>query len=60
MKNDKTVLQWAIAENETGERFEVEKSNNGKNFVMAGLLFTTEKQGIETYFFKDAATAGNT
>lgn len=57
-KNNKIYLEWAVAENETAERFEVERSTDGKNFITAALIFSSEKIGNEIYKFYEPATEG--
>ncbi len=52
--NNKSVLSWSVSENETGNHFEVEKSSDGIQFSLAGVMFTSEKSGVETYRFTDA------
>ncbi len=52
--NNKSVLSWSVSENETGNHFEVEKSTDGIQFSTAGVVFTSEKSGVETYRFTDA------
>lgn len=54
-KNKKVYLQWAITENETAERFEVERSADGKKFSTAALVFTSEKEGDEMYRFYESS-----
>lgn len=49
--NGKITLQWTINENETTDRFDVEKSTDGVNFTIAALVFTSEKIGNENYIF---------
>ena len=49
--NGKITLQWGINENETTDRFDVEKSTDGVKFTMAALVFTSEKTGNENYMF---------
>jgi len=51
LNNDKITLNWTTEENETAEKFEVEKSADGKNFTTAGIVFATEKKGREDYVF---------
>ena len=51
ISNKKVILQWEVSENETADQFEVEKSTNGKTFVMAGLVFGTDKPETDTYQF---------
>lgn len=55
---EKNLLQWKVAENETGNYFEVQKSTNGKDFTVAGMVFTTDKIGEETYQYKENNSAG--
>ena len=52
---DKTQLQWSVAENETGDLFEVQRSNDGKNFNTVAIVLTTRKQGNESYLYNEAA-----
>ena len=51
ISNKKVILQWEVSENETADQSEVEKSTNGKTFVMAGLVFGTDKPETDTYQF---------
>ncbi len=53
--NQKAQLTWQVAENETGNHFEVQKSNDGKNFVAQTVVFCSAKTGTEAYQFTDAA-----
>jgi hypothetical protein len=48
---NKVVLNWTSFSNETIDRFEVERSFDGTNFTMAGLVFGTEKTGKEDFTF---------
>lgn len=50
--NNKAQLTWSVAENETGERFEIEQSTGGGIFTTAAIVFTTEKIGLENYAYK--------
>lgn len=52
--NNKAQLSWQVAENETGDHFEIERSADGRNFYAASVVFTTDKQGTESYSFRDA------
>ncbi len=52
--NNKVQLKWAVADNETGDRFEMEKSINGQNFTVSTILFTTSKIGNESYLYNEA------
>jgi hypothetical protein len=55
VENNSLKLQWKVSDNEKGNVFEVEKSEDGSNFKMAGLVFASEKAGMEEYFFKGIA-----
>jgi hypothetical protein len=57
-KSNKVTLTWVVADNETVNRFEVERSVNGKDFTTAGIVFGSEKFGNETYMFFE--TVNNT
>jgi len=56
----KTQLQWAVAENETGDYFEIEKSEDGTRYKSAGVIFSTDRKGSETYLYKDPQTVTTT
>ena len=53
LNNDKVMLEWTIADNETAQEFDIEKSFDEKNFVTAGVLFADHKIGTEKYNFND-------
>lgn len=53
-------LKWYIADNETGKRFEVEKSTDGKNFNPDAIILSTEKTGNEEYDFNDVLPQSRT
>lgn len=59
VSNNKANLAWSVAENETGDRFEIEKSADGKNFSTEATVFTTEKIGSENYAYKSLQDLGN-
>ncbi len=48
---NRMVLIWAVTENESADRFEVEKSTDGKNFHLAGLVFGTDSPRTDHYEF---------
>jgi hypothetical protein len=54
ISNNKVQLKWTVADNETGDRFEMEKSINGQNFTVSTILFTTSKIGDESYLYNEA------
>jgi hypothetical protein len=49
LNSDKVTLTWAVASNETTDRFEIERSIDGVNFITAALVFTSEKSGAQSY-----------
>jgi len=53
--SDKVKLQWNIAQNESSDHFEVEKSYDGKNFTTTGLVLSTTRSGSENYSFSEGA-----
>jgi hypothetical protein len=50
------LLQWIVSDNEDVAQFEIEKSNDGKNFTMAALVFGTDKTETDNYMFYEKAT----
>ena len=56
----RTEIKWSVAENESANQFEIQKSADGKNFYTTALIFSTTKKGDENYFYKDAAPEGKT
>ncbi len=55
VNSNKIILQWMVAENESADQFEVEKSSDGKNFHMAALVFGTDKAETGQYQFYEKA-----
>src|SRR5688572_22121281 len=55
LKNNKVILEWKIADNAAADQFEVEKSTDGKNYTLAGLVFGTDKQETGSYLFFEKA-----
>jgi hypothetical protein len=55
ISNNKIMLNWTVGENETADRFEIEKSTDGKNFTMAALVFGTDKSETGNYQFFEKA-----
>ena len=51
IKSDRVLLNWAINKNQVADKFEVERSIDGKNFVMAALVFGTDQPDKEEYRF---------
>lgn len=50
-KNNKVTLNWTVADNQTANSFEIERSTNGRDFTTAGIVFASEKYGTENYTF---------
>ena len=55
-KNNKVTLNWTVADNETVNYFEIEKSLNGRDFEAVGTVFASEKRGTEKYMFYETVT----
>lgn len=51
--NNKAQLRWSVADNETGDHFQVLRSADGKNFTETGVVFINGKVGAESYTFAD-------
>jgi hypothetical protein len=56
VSNNKVLLNWTIEGNQDANQFEVEKSVNGKDFVMAALVFGTDKADKDAYQFYEKKT----
>lgn len=50
-RNNKATLQWKVGNNERVYQFEVQRSFDGRDFKTVGLVFTSEKNGVEDYMF---------
>ncbi|HEU5164293.1 MAG TPA: T9SS type A sorting domain-containing protein [Chitinophagaceae bacterium] len=50
-KNNKVTLQWRVENNTTTDQFEVQRSNDGIEFKTIGIVFASEKTGLEDYMF---------
>ena len=48
-------MNWEVGDNETADQFEVEKSTDGKNYIMAALVFGTDKSETDKYQFYEKA-----
>ncbi len=55
INNEKVLLSWTVEDNQDANQFEVEKTTNGKDFVMAALVFGTDKKDIDNYMFYEKA-----
>jgi hypothetical protein len=49
-------LNWAIANNEVINKFELEKSINGRDYTTIAVLFASEKRGTEHYVYSETIT----
>jgi hypothetical protein len=52
---NKVTLKWTIEENESADRFEIQRSFDGKDFSTASVVFATQKEGTENYLVNDVA-----
>jgi hypothetical protein len=55
ISNHKVILNWVVNENETADKFEVEKSTDGKTYTMAALVFGTDSPEMYHYRFYEKA-----
>ena len=55
INENKIFINWVVSENETANLFEIEKSDDGKNFSMIGLVFGSEKPDTDNYEFYEKA-----
>ena len=51
--NNRAQLRWSVADNETGDKFQVLRSTDGNHFIEAGTVFINNKVGAESYTFAD-------
>jgi len=49
-------LSWAIANNEVVNKFDLQKSTNGKDFATIAVLTPSQKSGAETYAYSEQNT----
>jgi len=54
MQDGKAILNWNVAENESGSQFELEQSSNGTSFNEIAVIMNTGKSGTESYNFSEA------
>lgn len=54
LNNNKVTLQWTVQQNESADRFEVERSDDAVHFRTAGLVFSTSKTGTEQYPYTES------
>jgi hypothetical protein len=58
-KNNKVTLQWRVENNETTDQFEVQRSNDGIEFKTIGIVFASEKNGVEDYMFYETINSSD-
>ena len=51
INSKRILLNWTIDKNQGVDQIEVERSKDGKNFDMAGLVFGTDQADKVDYFF---------
>jgi hypothetical protein len=54
LENNKVALKWKVAQNEAVDRFEIERSGDGINFVTAGTVFPRSQSGAENYSYTES------
>ncbi len=59
ISNGNVNLDWSVTENETGDYFEVEKSDNGSKFIKAATVPVTNVYGSANYSTSLKADASN-
>ena len=57
--NNKAQLEWLVSGNETGARFEVERSIDGNHFSKASVVGTTLKNGKEYYTYMESLSGSS-
>ena len=60
ISNNKVILNWVVGANETADKFEVEKSTDGKTFTLAALVFGSDKSETDNYLFYEKAGSKKT
>jgi hypothetical protein len=53
LENNRVLLQWKVVQNEAVDRFVVERSEDGINFVTAGTVFPNAKSDAENYSYTE-------
>ena len=54
LENNQVTLQWKVAQNEALDRFEIERSEDGINFITAGIVFPSAKSDAENYSYNES------
>lgn len=58
--NEKIIINWLVEENQSANLFEVEKSNDGKKFKLAAIVFGTDKPATGNYQFYEKKSSRKT
>lgn len=56
IENNKAILKWQVKDNLDTYLFEIEKSEDGKKFKLAGIVFGTDKMDENTYLFYEKSS----
>ena len=59
IQRDRVFVEWVINNNQLVDQIEIESSADGRNYVIAALVFSTEKIGSDAYNFCEKAPEGN-
>ena len=51
INHKKVLLNWTVTQNQDTDRFEIERSVDGKKFVFAAMVFGSDREGLDTYQF---------
>src|SRR6476620_10660995 len=54
LENNKVTLKWKVAQNEAVDRFEIERSEDGINFVTAGTVFPKSQSDAGDYSYTES------
>jgi hypothetical protein len=57
IERDRVLLSWENDNNQHTDRFELERSKDGKKFSMAALVFGTDQPGTGSYRFFEKVTS---
>lgn len=60
ISNDRLLLNWSVENNKVTDRFEVERSTDGKTFQMVALVFGSEQSDVADYSFFEKARKAKT
>lgn len=55
IRDEKAILHWVISDNESAYLFEVERSTNGRDYQLAGIVFSSDDLSNATYSFREKA-----